>query len=72
MNNENIPCTSPVRHENKFITDFKLKADIFNCFFANQCVLVENSNSKLSLECERKTHNVVFTFEFINIWSRYD
>ena len=28
-------------HRNEIITDFKLKADIFNRFFANQCTLTE-------------------------------
>ena len=29
-------------HENRFITDFKEKAELFNFFFSNQCFLLKN------------------------------
>ena len=35
---------SPIFHKNKFIVDFKQKADVFNYFFATQCTLAENTN----------------------------
>ena len=28
---------SSIFHENKFITDFREKAELFNAFFVNQC-----------------------------------
>ena len=28
-----IPCTPPLFDDNKFITDFKEKAEVFNSFF---------------------------------------
>ena len=33
LNDKRIPCIPPLFHDNKFITDFKEKAQIFNCFF---------------------------------------
>ena len=44
LNDKNIPCILPLFHENKFITNFKEKAQLFNTFFANQCTLFNNSN----------------------------
>ena len=38
LNNKKIPCIPPLFHENRFITDFKEKAE-FNHFFVNQCSL---------------------------------
>ena len=35
LNNKKIPCIPPLFHENKFITDFKEKAELFNHFFVN-------------------------------------
>ena len=42
LNNKKIPIIPPLFHENKFITDFKEKAEIFN---AKQCALIDNNSS---------------------------
>ena len=34
LNNKKIPIIPPVFHENKFVTDFKEKAELFNALFA--------------------------------------
>ena len=44
LNNKKIPCIPPLFHENKFITDFKEKAELFNHFFVNQCSLLSNNS----------------------------
>ena len=44
LNNKIIPCIPPLLHDDKFITNLKEKADIFNNFFAKQCSLI-NTNS---------------------------
>ena len=44
LNNKKIPCIPPLFYENKFITNFKEKAKLFNTFFANQCTLLNNSS----------------------------
>ena len=44
LNNKKIPCIPALFHENKFITDFKEKAELFNPFFVNQCSLLSNNS----------------------------
>ena len=46
LNNRKIPVIPPLFHNNKFVTDFKEKAELFNPFFAKQCSLIKN-DSKL-------------------------
>ena len=41
LNNKKIPLIPPLFHENKFVTDFKEKAELFNSFFAKQCSLIK-------------------------------
>ena len=41
LNNKKIPCIPPLFHENKFITDFKEKAELFNHSF---CTLLSNNS----------------------------
>ena len=45
VNNKSIPCIPSVFHENKFITTFKEKVELFNIFFAHQCTLLNNSTA---------------------------
>lgn len=66
MNNKKLPCVPPLFHENKFITEFKQKTDIFNRLFPNQYTLVKNSN-KLARDCDGKTPNFFSTIEFTNV-----
>ena len=44
LNEKKIPSIPPLFHENKFIINFKKKAELFNIFFANQCTLLNNSS----------------------------
>ena len=41
LNNRKIPVIPPLFHNNKFVTDFKEKAELFNSFFAKQCSLIK-------------------------------
>ena len=47
LNNKKIPLIPPLFHENKFVTDFKEKAELFNSRFATQCSLISNSSNLL-------------------------
>ena len=42
LKNKEITLIQPLFHENRFITDFKEKAELFNSFFLNQCSLLNN------------------------------
>ena len=50
-------------HDDKFITNFKEKTDIFNDFFAKQCSFI-NANKNLSSVLSKKTHKLLSTIHF--------
>ena len=56
LSNKKIPLIPPLFYENKFVTDFKEKADLFNFHFATQCLLISNS-SKLTSHIKYLTDN---------------
>ena len=43
-NGKKIPLIPPLLVNNKFVTDIKTKADIFNKFFAEQCTPLKNDS----------------------------
>ena len=63
LNNKKIPCIPPLRHQNKYVTDFKEKAEIFNSFFAEQCSLMNNS-SKLPSTFLKRTDKFISSILF--------
>ena len=63
LNNKKIPLIPPLFHENKFVTDFKEKAELFNSFFAKQCSLIKNS-SKLPSHLHYFTDNCLSSVRF--------
>ena len=44
LNNKKNSCILSLFHKNKFITNFKEKAELFHTFFANQYTLLNNSS----------------------------
>ena len=63
LNNNKIPCIPPLFHQNKYVTDFKKKAELFNCFFAKQCSIINNS-SELPSNIWKKTDKSISTVTF--------
>ena len=63
LNNKKIPLIPPLFHENKFVTDFKEKPELFNSHFATQCSLISN-NSKLLSHIQYLTDNRGFCVSF--------
>ena len=63
LNNKKTSCIPPLLHDDKFITNFKEKAKIFNIFFAKQCSLI-NTNSNLPSVPSKKTHKLLPTIHF--------
>ena len=65
LNNRKIPAIPPLFHNNKFATDFKEKAELFNSFFAKQCSLIKN-HSKLPPQLHFLTDKCLSTVRFVN------
>ena len=63
LNSKKIPLISPLFHENRFITDFKEKEELFNSFFAKQCSLIRN-DSELPTSLTFYTNNRLSTVSF--------
>ena len=63
LNNKKIPCIPPLLHENKFIIDFRRKAEIFNTVFAKQYSLI-NTSSVLPTNLTMKTRESLSTIRF--------
>ena len=63
LNNKKIPCILPLFYENKLLTDFSEKAEIFNSYFTKQCSLI-NSDSSLPCEIIKKTNNSLYSGRF--------
>ena len=63
LNNKKIPLIPPLFHGNEYITDFKIKAELFNSFFAKQCSLISNS-SELRLNLHFTTEKLLDNLNF--------
>ena len=63
LNDKKIPCIPPLIHDDKFITNFKEKAEIFNNFFVKQCSLI-NTDSDLPPFLSKKIHKSLSTIHF--------
>ena len=63
LNNKKIPVIPPFFHYNKFITDIKQKAEIFNSHFSKQCTPLIN-NSKIPSEYPQKPNESLSSITF--------
>ena len=63
LTNKKFPLIPPLFHENRFITIFKEKAELFNSFFSNQCSSLKNC-SKLPLSLRYITDKRLSTINF--------
>ena len=63
-NNKKLPCIPPIFHENKFVTNFKEKAELFNSFLAKQCSFIDNGSefsSFLHPKTDKSLSSITFT-----------
>ena len=63
LDNKKISCIPPLFQQNRYITKYKGKTELFNNFFANQCSLIKNS-SVLPSVLFKRTENVISFIDF--------
>ena len=63
LNNKKIPLIPPLYYQGDFVINFKIKAELFDSFFASQCSLIKN-DSKLPSHLNYKTNNHLLTANF--------
>ena len=68
LNNKKIPLIPPLYYDNRFITDFKEKAELFNSFFSKQYSLISSSSALLNYinhTTEKRLFTVALSVESI-------
>ena len=63
LNDKKVPYIAPIFHDNKFVTDFSKKADLFNSFFSKQCS-INKTNSVLPSSTNPITDQYLANIEF--------
>ena len=60
LNNQKIPCIPPLFQENKFITDFKEKSEIFKVFFFFKVIHNNGQGKPVSFKSFRENWPTTF------------
>ena len=63
LNSNKITCIPPFLQDNKYVTDFKKKAELFNLFFAKQCSKIDDSG-ELPLNFVKKSDKSISAITF--------
>ena len=66
QNRKKVPCVPPIYHNNnnnRYVTDFKEKCQLFNSYFSEQCILWKNIIT-LPNTCFKYTNNILDTIVF--------
>ena len=64
LKGKKVSCIPPIFLENRSITDFTEKAELFNSLFANQCSLIRNSSvlpTDYEFFTDKSLSNITFT-----------
>ena len=64
FDNKKVPCIPQIFHENRFVTNFKEEAKLFNSFFAKQCSIIDNGSEIPSFphpKTDKSLSNITFT-----------
>ena len=64
LNGKKVPCIPPIYDNNRYVTDFKEKCQLFNSYFSEQCTLLKNI-STLPNTCSKHTNNILDTIVFL-------
>ena len=71
LSNKKFPCIPPLIN-NQFVVDFKEKIELFNSFFAKQCIRIE-TGSNLSSQLLRRTNESLNTEDdILNVIRKLD
>ena len=62
LNGKKVLCVPPVHDNNRYVTDFKEKCQLFNSYFSEQYTLLKNST--LLNTCSKHTNNILDTIIF--------
>ena len=68
LNNKKTPIIPPSFYEDRFVTEFKKKAELFNSFFAKQSTVINNGSSLPSehlLKTDKFLCNMTFSSDDI-------
>ena len=68
LTDKKVPCIPPIFHKNRFITNFRERAELFNYFFASQSSLVRNSSvlpTDFELFTDKSLSNITFSVNSI-------
>ena len=60
---EKVPCIPPSYNNNRYVTDFKEKCQIFNSYFSEQCTLLKNICTLPNI-CSKHANNILDTIIF--------
>ena len=63
LNGKKSPRVPPIYNNNRYVTDFKEKCQIFSSYFSEQCNLLKNI-STLPNTCSKHTNNISDTITF--------
>ena len=63
QNGKKVPYIPPIYDNNRYVTDFKEKCQLFNSYFSEQCTLLKNI-STLPNTCSKHTNNILDTIVF--------
>ena len=63
LNEKKVPCVPPIYHNNRYVTDFKQKCQLFTSYFSEQCTLFKNI-SALPNTSSKHTNNILDTIIF--------
>ena len=63
LNGEKVPCAHTIYDNNRYVTDFKEKCQLFNSYFSEQCILLKNISTSPNT-CFRHTNNILDTIIF--------
>ena len=63
LNGKKVPCVPPIYDNNRYVTDFKEKCQLFNSYLLEQCTLLKNI-STLRNTCSKHTNKILDTIIF--------